>query len=1306
MISRWFRGRRLSTYRPCLELLESRLTPAVHTWTGAGADTNNNNWSDPANWSGGAPSAGESNVSLVFSGIVSYKETSRASNNDINGLTVIAVQFTEKIYTPRPELGGYHLTGNAIRLLGLSTISEKSSIVPTDLDGHPIGLTEFGSDQISLPVVEQPVTSVFGLSNGHTYEVDFGNNLDISGGITSSGAFCSLDKTGDGELDLDSPGNSFSDSITVDAGTLKLGSVPAASLVPVTVAAGATLSTDTNTLGSLFGSGNVKASGTLTIGTDNNDAGFDGVISGTGKVIKAGLGTYSLGGVNTFTGSLEIKAGTIQQARTYAIPSVAVTIDAGATFDLGALDDQIGSLSGAGTVTGTGQNFATLTTGVDKTSTTFTGNIVSGINLVKDGTGTFTLGGANGFVGTLTVMAGTLAQGADNAVPQTDVEVHAGATLDLHTYNATIRTLTGAGTVTSHGSCTLTVGRPDSWSFDGDISGDIALVKIGTGTFTLNAVNDFNGGGIGLIIMSGAVDVGTNDAIPFTVTVNVDALARLDLRGHKEVLGSLTGAGTIDSTDGVEPVFFAKPLPGTLTVGANNASSSWDGDISGDIALVKVGTGTFTLNSVNTYTGSTTVQAGTLILGINNAVPPNSCVVALDATVDVHLHNETLGSLAGAGTVLLSDPTLTVGADNTSTTFSGVISGNGNLTKVGTGMFTLSGANTYTGQTSVQAGILQVTGSLSPSSTISVAPGAQLTGASTLTNVTVNGTSGDNTFVIDTTGVTLNGVPIVTTPYTNLTINGLGGNDTFDILGTNAGSITTLNAGSNTNVFNVGSAANTLDPIQGTVDVEGAGNTKLVVNDSGTATINSWDIGASSIDRYPFGGSPPAVPQVTSHNLSNVTVNTGAGKSFIRVEGTAAGTTTIINGNGFIDQVAVENFSDSLGNDFNGPLQIHDANPFNLSINDGANQDVHNYSLTTGLFLRDGMQPITFGSNVGLVALGASRGGGTVAVPSFTGNSFAVIIANTGDTVTIGSKASQGLSGINADVGVQALQGQKPQVVLDDSADPNPRTMINLGSDAAFGYQAGTFGYVIAGMADSSQGRGRIGLELDPGSPVSIVGGLASDSFHIRDFKGAPALQIDGRGGTNTLDYSFFVGDVQVDLQPIVNPQLGLGYATGITGGIAHISNVTGSIGNDLIVGDANPNTLIGGTGRNILIGGAGPDMLTGSVNQDNILIGGTTLWDKNLPDLMLIMHEWLRTDLNFDQRMSDISSGGVGIVNSVLTNTGVALNNTTVSHDSSVDTLTEPSTNTTGRYWLFVDADDIVPFSKHGKNGDHITKV
>jgi hypothetical protein len=53
-----------------------------------------------------------------------------------------------------------------------------------------------------------------------------------------------------------------------------------------------------------------------------------------------------------------------------------------------------------------------------------------------------------------------------------------------------------------------------------------------------------------------------------------------------------------------------------------------------------------------------------------------------------------------------------------------------------------------------------------------------------------------------------------------------------------------------------------------------------------------------------------------------------------------------------------------------------------------------------------------------------------------------------------------------------------------------------------------------------------------------------------------------------------------------------------------------------------------------------------------------------------LIMTEWARTDLNFDQRLSDISSGGVGIAGSVLTGTGIRLDKTTVFADNAVDVL------------------------------------
>ena len=76
--------------------------------------------------------------------------------------------------------------------------------------------------------------------------------------------------------------------------------------------------------------------------------------------------------------------------------------------------------------------------------------------------------------------------------------------------------------------------------------------------------------------------------------------------------------------------------------------------------------------------------------------------------LDLNGFNQTIGSLAGVGNVTLGSATLTTGNDNTSTTFSGVISGTGGLVKIGAGTLTLTGANTYIGPTIVSGGMLQV----------------------------------------------------------------------------------------------------------------------------------------------------------------------------------------------------------------------------------------------------------------------------------------------------------------------------------------------------------------------------------------------------------------------------------------------------------------------------------------------------------------------------------------------------------------------------------------------------------------------
>src|SRR4029077_8838583 len=117
---------------------------------------------------------------------------------------------------------------------------------------------------------------------------------------------------------------------------------------------------------------------------------------------------------------------------------------------------------------------------------------------------------------------------------------------------------------------------------------------------------------------------------------------------------------------------------GTIDTNGNNATLS--GPTSGPGGVTKIGAGTLTLSGPSSYAGSTNVNAGTLQAGALNALSPFSAFTfAGGATLDPKHFNQTIGSLAGAGSVMLGSATLSTGNDNTSTTFSGVISGTGAL---------------------------------------------------------------------------------------------------------------------------------------------------------------------------------------------------------------------------------------------------------------------------------------------------------------------------------------------------------------------------------------------------------------------------------------------------------------------------------------------------------------------------------------------------------------------------------------------------------------------------------------------------
>jgi autotransporter-associated beta strand protein len=130
--------------------------------------------------------------------------------------------------------------------------------------------------------------------------------------------------------------------------------------------------------------------------------------------------------------------------------------------------------------------------------------------------------------------------------------------------------------------------------------------------------------------------------------------------------------------------------------------------IAGTGSLEKTGSGTFTLTGANTYTGGTTVSGGTLRAGGASALVGGSAYTVDGGTLDLNDFDLSMSALSGTGgTVDLGSAALSVGSGNTDTTFAGAISGTVGLEKTGAGRLTLTGANSYTGGTTVSGGTLE-----------------------------------------------------------------------------------------------------------------------------------------------------------------------------------------------------------------------------------------------------------------------------------------------------------------------------------------------------------------------------------------------------------------------------------------------------------------------------------------------------------------------------------------------------------------------------------------------------------------------
>ncbi len=448
---------------------------------------------------------------------------------------------------------------------------------------------------------------------------------------------------------------------------------------------------------SLFLDGGLHGSGTITINAAN--AGNAVILRNTsntfeGNIIVNGIASpvahvgsgIGIGGANTSLNGVD-----------FTVNGTMELLNQGIGWSAGVTHSSFGALSGTGVVVGnyTSNGNITLTLGNTDNDGSFSGTIANGlgniVNISKVGSGTQTFTGINTFTGRTVISGGTLSVSDVGGIGQGTggnyFQVYSGGTFQY----------TGTGAQSS-------TNRDVYWN-SGNATIDITSAT-GDLKFNMTGGNLSSGGGTFTKTGAGTLTLATAGSNMTTknVALNQGTLA-LQANGANQFsfLQAVTGASGTQ----------IKVLAGTGIVSNSSFTADWTANLADmDIAAG----GKFGLYGDPIWVDALT-GGGDLFHGYNSG--------------------------AGAGT-----RTVTLGVDNGSGTFTGVIHGNGTsgtlgtlengvlaVTKIGTGTQTLSGTNTYTGTTNVNGGKLLINGNHTGGGTITVGPSGTLGGSGTVNSL-------------------------------------------------------------------------------------------------------------------------------------------------------------------------------------------------------------------------------------------------------------------------------------------------------------------------------------------------------------------------------------------------------------------------------------------------------------------------------------------------------------------------------------------------------------------------------------------